>query len=102
MGPHVNDDSLYYHCILHLVRRPCLSGIHVFLGKIAATYLDTHFKTHRLWNLMGPQVVDDFLYYHCILHLVRRPSLSGIRVFLGRMAPIGVSFKSGCPIKSSN
>jgi ribosomal-protein-alanine N-acetyltransferase len=44
---------------------------------------------------MGPQGLDDSLYYHCILHLVRRLSLSGIHVFLGRVAAIGVGFKVG-------
>ena len=55
---------------------------------------------------MGPQVLDDSLYYHCILFLVRRPSLSGIHVFLVRIAAIGVSFKVGVllspTIKSGN
>jgi hypothetical protein len=44
---------------------------------------------------MGPQVVDESLYYHCIVHLMRRPSLNGIHVFLGRVAAIGVGFKVG-------
>jgi len=46
-------------------------------------------------NLIGPQVLDDSLYYHCILHLVGRPFLSGIHVFLGRITAIGVRFKVG-------
>ena len=44
---------------------------------------------------MGPQVLDDFLHYHCILHLVGRLFLSGIHVFLDRITAIGVSFKVG-------
>jgi len=44
---------------------------------------------------MGPQVLDRPLYYRCILHLVHRPSVSGIHVFLGRIAAIGVSLKVG-------
>ena len=49
---------------------------------------------------MGPQVLDDSLYYNCILHLVRRPSLSGIHVFLGRIAAVGVSFKVGVLLRT--
>jgi len=44
---------------------------------------------------MGPQVLDDFLHYHCILHLFGRPFLSGIHVFLDTITAIGVRFKVG-------